>query len=713
MDRDFEQWKETLARNGGPPLIGSDLDSAAGHADSSQAFDPQTAYSDNAHPGTNCYTDPDDATVASGERRVPGARCGEDPPVDVPSRPEQHAVNASPADPFAVNIAALTLGQSSLAVHSRRWFIGPPARAERQRDLFPLPPAPDVDSSEPLAVCTNGALCALDFLNDGMRVKRRPDGPTHVRARPTRAQAVVHEFVRKRCGMQLERLATLPADTFVNIDGAFGRYEPSQAGPGPVLAADKVDLPKIASTCIAEKFLAPTLAATVASMDAVMPAASPDSKWPTVSIRDRDEYLKLIALEVEVGKVRLMFRPRHVAGRFVVGKRDTGRQRPVWNGSTLSEAAHAPPMPRRLANPACLPHIRVKCGDRLFFSKRDAASFFDALQAPTAMRSWFGCPGVKAGDLARTLGTSLSDLSCLCDDFEGGQLEPNHVVYPCITSWPMGFSWSSAIAQDVSVSALLATGLAEEYILSDLHPLPECHNELALIATDDTILIHTDRDEGLKRIDELEGIFKLYGIPQRVDKDETVENQVTAIGCFLTNDPPRIEPALDKLANVLCAIFDLHRTRKASPLGLAALLGVMQWLALMSRPFLSIFDQVYIFPGATRDKRSSTYPTWSLTSSRPLPCWHLCWLPTSPVSSTRCSPRRTLRPVSASVLPFVLSLWQRRLLSARTQTSAATSSGFTGTAAKMTRTRSRASGFLVTYGSTSGTLSTCSRYGRR
>ena len=134
----------------------------------------------------------------------------------------------------------------------------------------------------------------------------------------------------------------------------------------------------------------------------------------------------------------------------MVGKRDTGRQRPVWTGSTLWEAAHAPPMPPRLANPACLPHMRVKCGDRLFFSKRDAASFFDALQAPTAMRSWFGCPGVRAGDLATALGISLFDLNCLGDDFEGGQLEPSHVVYPCITSWPMGFSWSSAIAQDVS-----------------------------------------------------------------------------------------------------------------------------------------------------------------------------------------------------------------------------------------------------------------------
>ena len=77
-----------------------------------------------------------------------------------------------------------------------------------------------------------------------------------------------------------------------------------------MLAADKVDLSKIASTCIVEKFLAPTLANTVASMDAIMPSASPDSKWPTVSTRDQGEYLKLITREVVVGKARLMLRGR-------------------------------------------------------------------------------------------------------------------------------------------------------------------------------------------------------------------------------------------------------------------------------------------------------------------------------------------------------------------------------------------------------------------
>ena len=74
-----------------------------------------------------------------------------------------------------------------------------------------------------------------------------------------------------------------------------------------------------------------------------------------------------------------------------------------------------------------------------------------------------------------------------------------------------------------------------------------------------------------------------------------------------------MEPALDKLAQVLCGIFDLNRTRKASPLGVAALLGVMQWLALMARPFLSIFDNVYVFARRPEEKTIIDVPSGVMT----------------------------------------------------------------------------------------------------
>ena len=92
-------------------------------------------------------------------------------------------------------------------------------------------------------------------------------------------------------------------------------------------------------------------------------------------------------------------------------------------------------------------------------SKRDASFFFDVLRAPEEAQKWFCGPPLTASELALALGCPLSGLS----EYWGGpacwELAPDTLLYPASTTWPMGFSWSSAVAQDTTLVALLATGL--------------------------------------------------------------------------------------------------------------------------------------------------------------------------------------------------------------------------------------------------------------
>ena len=74
-----------------------------------------------------------------------------------------------------------------------------------------------------------------------------------------------------------------------------------------------------------------------------------------------------------------------------------------------------------------------------------------------------------------------------------------------------------------------------------------------------------------------------------------MKDSITALGCHATNDPARVEPALDKLARVSLGILDLVHAQWASPLAVAAILGVAQWFALMSRSFFSVFNEAYSF----------------------------------------------------------------------------------------------------------------------
>ena len=187
------------------------------------------------------------------------------------------------------------------------------------------------------------------------------------------------------------------------------------------------------------------------------------------------------------------------------------------------------------------------------------------------------------------MGVGLGALLALADDVDGEHLTGSTVLYPCITTWPMGFAWSSAIAQDVSLHALVHTGFPVENIISDLHVFPLDHSELALICTDDTILIHHSKPQALQRLKALEESFVEHGIPRRADKDETAQDELIGIGCHLVNSPARVQPALTKLVALLKAIFELVMVRRASPHCIAAIIGVAQWFALMALSFFRDF----------------------------------------------------------------------------------------------------------------------------
>ena len=76
-----------------------------------------------------------------------------------------------------------------------------------------------------------------------------------------------------------------------------------------------------------------------------------------------------------------------------------------------------------------------------------------------------------------------------------GPVRHTQIVYPCSTVWSMGFSWSSAVAQEVTVGMLLQSGFPSHRIICDSEELPFSSANVAVVATDDTIFIGNDRGE--------------------------------------------------------------------------------------------------------------------------------------------------------------------------------------------------------------------------
>ena len=108
---------------------------------------------------------------------------------------------------------------------------------------------------------------------------------------------------------------------------------------------------------------------------------------------------------------------------------------------------------------------------------------------------WFGRPPIKACELAYHLGVDMNMLRRFCGDEEGWtNLSGSELLHPCSLVWPVGYSWSAAVAQDVTLGLLRESGLVEDHIVADSMPPPRCQKEIAFVQTDDTIFSHTSRE---------------------------------------------------------------------------------------------------------------------------------------------------------------------------------------------------------------------------
>ncbi|CAE7542598.1 unnamed protein product [Symbiodinium natans] len=434
---------------------------------------------------------------------------------------------------------------------------------------------------------------------------------------------------------------------------SFQQCEVSATPSYEDICSDRVDLPAQAASCDPSGIISKCLSSQIADASCIFPAGVVSAHL-AVPQNKRSEYLKLTCRELECGKLRLRRQVCGMGGVFAVGKRG-GRQRKIWDGAGLSQMAAAPPKPRRLANPSSFLDVQFDVGQQVFFSKRDASTFFDALQAPEVLQPFFGQPAVTAQELLDH-GMTRDAIAKACDDSVSADVSGH--LYPVHAVWPMGFAWSSAVAQDTTLAVCASAGIAEESILSLDHDVPVKQDELCFVATDDTVLLHTSKTRGQRTLANLDAAFAEHGVPRNVAKDVSLANEITALGCDLSSTPaakpvegcaaastpasvspllplpssstsarqprltadlgrgskvdgslgertPRIppscpgtvraEPGAAKIAQAVCRTLGLLRANFASPKAFHSLLGVWEWFALLQRGFFSIYDGVYSF----------------------------------------------------------------------------------------------------------------------
>ncbi len=541
----------------------------------------------------------EDATAIDLEPRAPDAaptpslREGRLGPEPGPSRPTGPSCAA-----VAVLEALHRMASTADSAVARSWRALSATSDADRRDLFPLPsaslsnlPAEFPEASRALLLdAVNLCIAGLNSLHRAGAVAPfaapRAGGPSS-----TQQTALGHVSERTAAMFWRFEDSLLPKSEPM----ALQSFEPSTAPAPPRLSADHVDLPAVAASCDPMKLVGPELLDTLGDPSTIFP----DEPVGVGSIRapraDRGEYVRLTAKMLEVGKMSLCFSPRGVGALFAVRKSTPGHLRPIWHGGRISELSRRPPAPRRLGNPASFLDLSVRAGEGLVMSKRDAASFFDVLQAPPEARRWFCCPPLRLEELARALDCDIPALERFTLDVPPGPLRGRMLAFPASLTWPMGFSWSSAIAQDVTLGVLLSTGFREEAIICDSEELPADTAELAVVATDDTIFFHRNEEVAMERLAKFDRALEVSGIPRAVDKDLTCVDRLMGLGCELTALPPRAAPEASKLATLILATTNLSTVRRASPRGLHGMLGLGSWFCILSRPHYSCFNSIYGF----------------------------------------------------------------------------------------------------------------------
>ena len=394
----------------------------------------------------------------------------------------------------------------------------------------------------------------------------------------------------------------------MNWHGAFSSFVSQEKGFEP-LVSEAVDLPEVAGTCDPLDRIPENLRAPLEDPAAIFPNSLP---WKPQGAHTEDEtypdYVKLCVRELACGKLRLRRAVSAIGSVFAVGKAN-GRQRKIWNGAGVSALATKPPKPERLANPSTFVDIETRDGDELFFSKRDAATYFDALRVPKSLQQYFGQPPVRVSDLLAHSSWDMRDVHKFVDDLGGEDLCLDEEIYPINVVWPMGFSWSSCVAQANTVACAVAAGVDIESIMSSEHRVPAHQDELVWIATDDTIMLHRDYEAGMVRLQSFDNALAAAHIPRNVEKDVTLQPSITGLGCRLSASPPLAEPSSSKALSYLLGALDLVRRAEAAPEDVNSHLGLAQWFCLLQRPAFAMFDKIYSFVRKEPVKHPASLPS--------------------------------------------------------------------------------------------------------
>ncbi|CAE7309869.1 unnamed protein product, partial [Symbiodinium sp. KB8] len=467
--------------------------------------------------------------------------------------------------------------------------------SRRQRDCFPLRCVANVEFKpsdmstlrwSPLRDFVNVVVNSLNWLYGAKRSDTAP------RERTLNQRHILTRIVNRAVD-SLRGLQDVRAGSWERFLPDFVPFaDKGSATCFQELVADRVDNLRLAAACDPTPSLPVAVQTVVADSEALFAGAPRGLElFENFSAGSRVEYVKLIVAQLRCGKLGLSQVCKGGGTSLAVGKPGGLRLREVWHGRRVSQAAEVPPKPRHLASPTALTLLEAGEDKPVRVSKRDASCWFDQLKLPQCLPQYMAKPAVSTTELVAAGMPSHEQARYL----EDGQVWREGQYYPLHRVWPMGFSWSSYIAQEQMLDVCAKAGLAESSLLACDCETPESFDLATAVATDD-VMLFSNAGPGitLAAAQALDCEFEERGLVRNAAKDVNDELSATCVGVNLVDGKYLDVPAARYLA-MLLSFFFLHRRAVGSPKQVQQLLGALQWYDLLLRPKLSIYEAVYAF----------------------------------------------------------------------------------------------------------------------
>eukprot|EP00435_Cladocopium_sp_Y103_P070321 s689_g35.t1 len=314
------------------------------------------------------------------------------------------------------------------------------------------------------------------------------------------------------------------------------------------------------------------------------------------ALRDKKFFLRYLKRLQGAGVLDFSHGARGRVGSFCVSKKAKEvngvlqpRQRLILDCRQVNLVFRAPPVTELGSLPAVC-DLFIPDGETLYISGGDIKDCFYACKLPANLRDYFCLSwDVTVGEAIDILGGSYDG------QFEHLRLEDT--ISPCISVFPMGFSWSFYLVQCLQVQACLNSSKqpASSIILDSRPPPPlERRGVVSMPYCDNTHSLSLDSDVAEQGKEELSQVLQDWGFELHEEVGATSYFQT--LGGIIDGSAGVVKPTPQRFWNLKMA-FKYAAEHPVSSDLIRRLLGHAMVVLVLNRAGISIFRSLYDFAG--------------------------------------------------------------------------------------------------------------------